>query len=114
MQHKGIVFSSQQNAGNEQTTTRHVPIPLAPLVGREHEVAEIGALLRHPEERLLALTGTGGIGKTRVALAIDSPVECIVTLTCLLPFPSPIQAPSVVILPASAMLICANVNDSEQ
>ena len=72
MQHKGIVFSSQQNAGYEQTTTRHLPIPLAPLVGREHEVAEIGALLRRPEGRLLTLTGTGEVGKTRVALAVAS------------------------------------------
>ena len=42
---------------------------------------------------------------TGVLLTIESPVECIVTLTCLPPFPSPIQALSVVILPASAMLI---------
>jgi hypothetical protein len=69
MQHKGIVYSSQQNAGYEQTTTRHSPIPLTLLVGREHEVAEIGALLRRPEVRLLTLTGTGGVGKTRAARA---------------------------------------------
>lgn len=48
------------------------PNPLAPLVGREHEVAEIGVLFRRLEARLLTLTGSGGVGKTRVALAVAS------------------------------------------
>ncbi len=61
---QGTVFSSQQNAGYEQTTTRHFPIPLTPLVGREHEVAKIGALLPRLVVRLLTLTGTRGVGKT--------------------------------------------------
>jgi hypothetical protein len=62
-------------AGYEQTTARHSPIPLTSLVGREHEVAEIDALLRRPEVRLLTLTGTGGVGKTRVALAVASALQ---------------------------------------
>jgi len=70
MQHKGTALSSQRTAGFAQTSARHLPVPLTPLVGREHEVAEIGALLRRPEVRLMTLTGTGGVGKTRVALAV--------------------------------------------
>lgn len=45
-----------------------VPLPLTPLIGRERELAEIeGRLLA---ARLVTLTGTGGVGKTRLALAV--------------------------------------------
>ena len=44
-----------------------VPAPLTPLIGRESELAEIAGLLA--TTRLLTLTGVGGAGKTRLALA---------------------------------------------
>jgi predicted ATPase len=44
----------------------NLPVQPTPLVGREHELREIGELLHSC--RLLTLTGAGGSGKTRLAL----------------------------------------------
>lgn len=47
----------------------HLPMPLTGLVGRDHELDAIDRMLRGTAGRLVTLTGPGGIGKTRLAIA---------------------------------------------
>jgi predicted ATPase/DNA-binding SARP family transcriptional activator len=46
-----------------------LPTPPTPLIGRERERAELSELIANPQCRLITITGPGGIGKTRLALA---------------------------------------------
>jgi predicted ATPase/DNA-binding SARP family transcriptional activator len=48
----------------------NLPAPPAPIVGREREVEAVQGLLWRQDVRLVTLTGTGGIGKTRLAIEV--------------------------------------------
>ncbi len=50
----------------------NLPTPLTPLRGRDGELIELTAKLHHPVYRCLTLVGPGGIGKTRLALALGT------------------------------------------
>jgi predicted ATPase len=47
-----------------------IPAPLTGLIGRDREVATVEELLSRDAVRLVTLIGSGGIGKSRVAMAI--------------------------------------------
>lgn len=49
-----------------------LPVPPTPLIGRQQELSDLTALFGDPQVRLVTLHGTGGAGKTRLALAFAS------------------------------------------
>jgi eukaryotic-like serine/threonine-protein kinase len=59
------VLSAEHPMLSQQASKHNLPTQLTPLLGRKQEVAAACALLRRPDVRLLTLTGTPGIGKTR-------------------------------------------------
>lgn len=52
-----------------------LPALLTPFIGREQERERAVGLLSRPEVRLLTITGPGGAGKTRLAIAVASQLE---------------------------------------
>jgi predicted ATPase/DNA-binding SARP family transcriptional activator len=65
------VGDADAGAGVSSVRRRAARLPIAPTptVGREREIEELSGLLVDPEVRLVTLTGPGGVGKTRLALA---------------------------------------------
>ena len=51
-------------------TASNLPRPATPLLGRDAELASLRDMLRSGNVRLVTLTGPGGVGKTRVGIAL--------------------------------------------
>lgn len=60
--------------GGLEPTSKPVPLRLpsviSSFVGRKKELAELAGMLANPKMRLISLIGMGGIGKTRLAIAL--------------------------------------------
>src|SRR5438128_252070 len=70
MQDHIIVFPEPPPGDTARLVTHTLPVSLTSLIGREHQVKALHALLLRPDVRLLTLTGTAGVGKTRLALEV--------------------------------------------
>ena len=95
----------------DAAAARGWPVPSTSFIGRARELRELGQALR--SHRLITLTGTGGIGKTRLALAVaeqqvraKSEPPVIVELA---PLTDPLLVPRAV---AAALRVAEQVTDS--
>lgn len=69
-----LSFADQPAAAGPAGKRHDLPTPRTSLIGREREVANAADLLLREDVRLLSLTGTGGAGKTRLAIAVAEAV----------------------------------------
>ncbi|MBX3011505.1 MAG: tetratricopeptide repeat protein [Caldilineaceae bacterium] len=65
-----VVAPPQPPVGVTTPFAHNLPRQLTPLIGRQEEIAAIRAKLLDPYYPLVTLSGEGGIGKTRLAIAV--------------------------------------------
>ncbi|MBA3529284.1 MAG: AAA family ATPase, partial [Propionibacteriaceae bacterium] len=67
--------SAPADHGGMRSGRAPFPAPLTSLVGREREIDHVRSMLRRRDIRLITLTGPGGVGKTRLALALATDAD---------------------------------------
>lgn len=67
-----MLFRPSQGQEKEYSSFSNLPVPLTQLIGRDSARADAVAALKEPGTRLLTLHGTGGVGKTRLSIAVAS------------------------------------------
>ena len=61
---------ARDGAAAEAPRAVGLPVPATPLVGRDQETAAVADLVLREGVRLVTLTGPGGVGKSRLAVAV--------------------------------------------
>jgi predicted ATPase/DNA-binding SARP family transcriptional activator len=69
------IRSGAEQSEKSRVPFKVIPTPLTPLIGRSVELAELRNWLVGSSRRLITLTGVGGIGKTRLAIAAAQDVH---------------------------------------
>lgn len=69
-QDQARVLPIQRSIELPQNFKNNLPVSLTSFVGREQELERISAFLQRADIRLLTLSGPGGVGKTRLSLAV--------------------------------------------
>ncbi|GLV59231.1 hypothetical protein KDH_60580 [Dictyobacter sp. S3.2.2.5] len=101
------------NHQSEASSLRgNAPVFLTRLLGREQDIEGISALIQRPEVRVVTLLGPGGVGKTRLGLAVAQQLcpafkdcACFVAL-------APVRDPHLV-LPAIAQQLSIKEEDDQ-
>jgi predicted ATPase/transcriptional regulator with XRE-family HTH domain len=67
---EAVLYSAQLLYRSTNRRITNLPTPPTPLIGQADEVSTICSLLLDSDIRLVTLTGTGGVGKTRLSLQV--------------------------------------------
>lgn len=69
---QGEILEPGETPAAPPLAARPLPRPLDALIGREDDIEAVVSLFACDQARLVTLTGPGGVGKTRLALAVAS------------------------------------------
>ncbi|HEY2476007.1 MAG TPA: tetratricopeptide repeat protein [Candidatus Cybelea sp.] len=94
--------ASENGAAHRCATEPALPFAWTSFLGREAELEEIGRLVR--EQRLVTITGSGGVGKTQTALQLGKALAKESSgVVCFAPL-APVQDQSFVVMATAASL----------